>query len=238
MDNPFRKFLPSGVEEFCAYIRDDARGPVPLELLEDEQTSEPCPDILAPQKNTFHSRMELGVYLNCLLQNCDPSSIDHDIGLWSAFALTWFDLICPIDVDGIRSPAHLYRYVLSEDYRHYYRHLIRSPWQLVKDHGESSSFLLIAPQEHANPLSVHGEILEQLGGRQNLLRSKSIINAANHIYFDFDKRRPKTGVAGSGPGSARRFGLVLKQFDLTYDPDCMSQESLLQILPDEFKRWL
>ena len=130
-----------------------------------------------------------------------------------------------------------YRYILSGDYRHYYRHLVRSPWYLVRQHGENARFLLLASKQNEYPLSVHGEILEQVGGRQQVLASKPIIAAANKMYLDPSTRRPRRGAAGSGRGSARRFGLVLRQFDLTYDPEVMPDDGLINILPDEFEVW-
>ena len=114
-----------------------------------------------------------------------------------------------------------YRYILSSDYRYYYRHLVRSPWQLVRQHGKFAQLLLIAPQKQDFPLSVHGEILEQFGGRQQVLSSRPIVEAAFKMYFDTSTNRPRRGVAGSGRGSARRFGLVLRQLDLTYDSEAI-----------------
>jgi len=167
----------------------------------------------------------------------DPSAIANDAGLWSALALAYFDRLCPADASGDRITREQYRYILSTDYRHYYRHLVRSPWQLVRDHKHNAQFLLIAPREQQHPLSVHGEILEQFGGRQQILASKPIIEAAYKMYFDPRTERPRTGVAGSGRGSARRFGMVLRQLDLTYDPACMSDDLLIAVLPNEFEKW-
>ena len=35
----------------------------------------------------------------------------------------------------------------------------------------------------------------------------------------------------------RRFALMLRQLGLTYDPDCMSGNDFISILPDEFEKW-
>jgi hypothetical protein len=66
---------------------------------------------------------------------------------------------------------------------------------------------------------------------------KQFVAAANKLYLDAETGRPRRGVAGSGKGSARRFGLVLRQFDLTFDPEIMPEESLINILPYEFDIW-
>ena len=233
----FKKLNELGIAAFTEYVRGGADGPPPSHLLENIATSETTAIRIEPGTALFDDRYMFGVYLRTLLREFDPALISGDKGLWSALALLWFDRICPIDAQGRRSVKEDYYYVLSPDYRHYYRHLVRSPWQLVRDHGEASRFLLISPRKRSHPLSVHGEILEQFGGRQQILGSKSIVRAANELYFDKQRSRPKTGVAGNRRGSARRLGLVLRQFDLTYDPECMSVEAFLDILPEEFDRW-
>lgn len=239
MSFKFSKLNEAGISIFRDYIRGGAEGLPPRCLLENPETSVPLP--IETQFGTstaqFDNRYEFGVYLNNLLKEADPAAISGDAGLWSALALLWFDRLCPADAAGNRSPKQEYLYILSPDYRHYYRHLVRSPWQLVKDHGDASRFLLVSPRKQAHPLSVHGEILEQFGGRQQVLGSRPVIKAANKLYFDPQKLRPRTGVAGSGRGSARRFGLVLRQLDLTYDPEFMTDSAFIRILPDEFEKW-
>lgn len=237
MSSKFRKLNEAGIAAFRDYVRDGAEAPSPVHLLEDPRTSAPFPINIQHNIVQFDDRYKFGVYLNTLLKEADPAAISGDVGLWSALALQWFDLLCPTDSSGNRSPKQDYLYVLSSDYRHYYRHLVRSPWQLVKDHGDASRFLLISPRKQPHPLSVHGEILEQFGGRQQVLGSRPIIKAANKLYFDTQNSRPRTGVAGNGQGSARRFGLVLRQLDLTYDPEYMSDNAFIDILPDEFEKW-
>lgn len=237
MSAKFRKLNEAGIAAFRDYIRDGAEGPPPVQLLENPETSAPLPVKIQLGSAQFDDRYMFGVYLNSLLKGLDAAVISHDAGLWDAMALHWFDRICPPDSQGKRSPGKEYRYLLSSDFRNYYRHLVRSPWSLVRDHGEDARILLIAPRQQKHPLSVGGDILEQIAGRQQVLRSRPIIKAANKLYFDAKKQRPRTGVAGSGRGSARRFGLVLRQLDLTYDPECMTDSTFISILPDEFEKW-
>ncbi len=234
-----RKLNSAGIDQFAEYIRGGADGEPPRELLQRPETSEPVQKKvdLPNDLNALPDRYIFGNRLVDLLKGFEPSAISNDRGLWSGLALFWFDHICPKKAGGKRTISKEYHYILSEDYRHYYRHLVRSPWQLVRNHGKNARFLLIAPRKGTHPLSVHGEILEQFGGRQQVLASREIITAASRMYFDGEKNRPKTGVAGSGPGSARRFGMVFRQFDLTYDPAEMPPEALVGLLPKEFDRW-
>jgi hypothetical protein len=237
MAGTLRKLNDEGIAQFRAYLMAGAQGPAPLGLLGNIETSEPVSGNVVPGTGHFSDRYEFGIYLRTLFAGLDPAVIANDQGLWSGLALLWFDRLCPPDAGGHRAPDKEYRYVLSADYRHYYRHLVRSPWQLVRDHGQNARFLLISPKEQKNPLGVHGEILEQFGGRQQVLASRPIVAAANRMYLDPKTGRPRTGVAGSGRGSARRFGMVLRQLDLTFDPECMNDGRLEGLLPGEFDRW-
>lgn len=228
-----------GLGLFGEYLDAGAEGAPPVELLDSPATSESVSTkINLPEGvGVFPNRYVFGNRLNNLLKDLDPSEFANDRGFWSALALYWFDALCPPGAGGKRKPSKDYYYILSTDYRHYYRHLIRSPWQLVRQHGKNAQFLLISPRESKHPLSIHGEILENFAGRQQVLASKEIIEAANHLYFDTESNRPKRGVAGKAGGSARRFGLVFRQFDLTYDMDGMPTGAINNLLPSEFYRW-
>jgi hypothetical protein len=232
-----RKLNDEGVQQFSDWLTAGAPGDAPLSLLESPETSEPIADTIVTGTGVFEDRYEFGVYLKSLLGRLDPAVISGDRNLWTSLGLVWFNRICPQRADGTRDVKEHYRYILSNDYRHYYRHLIRSPWYLVRQHGENARFLLIAPQQKDNPLSVHGEILEQVGGRQQVLASRPIISAACRMYLDPATGRPRKGVAGSSRGSARRFGMVLRQLDLTYDAEVMTEDGLIAILPGEFDIW-
>jgi hypothetical protein len=115
--------------------------------------------------------------------------------------------------------------------------LVRTPWQLYKEHGTNSRFLLMSATDSADPLRRHGDILEQLGGTQSIIRSKAIIAEASSLYSDPISGRPKKGAAGKGGGSIRRFARVLRQLDLTFDPELLPPGGLSKILPDEFGSW-
>lgn len=233
-----RKLNDRGIELFGDYLAAGAVGAPPLELLENPKTSDAYQLSILLGDASFADRYQFGIYLRTVLAPLDQSLIANDQHLWTSLALYWFDRLCPAKKgDESRDVKESYRYILSDDYRHYYRHLVRSPWQLVRQHGTNAQLLLIAPRRQDWPLSVHGEILEQFGARQQVLASRSIIHAAFNMYFDIVAGRPRRGVSGAGRGSARRFGLVLRQLDLTYDSEAMPDGALLSVLPPEFDKW-
>ena len=231
-----RRLNGAGIDAFEEWLLQGAEGDVPRGLLTSPKTSEPLELDIAAKHGPFHDRQEFGAYLVQLLEPLDPIKLSTDRRLWTWLALYWFDLMCPPFSTG-RKADKSYRYVLSTDYRHYYRHLVRSPWQLVRDHGENARLLLLPPQDQPYPLRRHGEILEQLGGRQSVLRSQPLIAEANRLYGSKLTGRPRKGVSGSGRGSVRRLALVLRQFDLTFDVERMGDGHLISILPREFDRW-
>jgi hypothetical protein len=239
MQTEFRKLNDEGIARFSEWLAGGATGVVPVHLLADPQTSAPVGHVIHPAPNRiFSDRYEFGQYLNELLAPFDAAALSQDRGFWTALAIVWFDQLCPLGANGQRKKVEKeYRYILSTDYRHYYRHLVRSPWQLVRDHGAASKFLLLPSSPGEHPLRRHGEILEQLGGRQFVLASRPVIAEANRLYSDPGTGRPLRGVAGSAGGSVRRLGLVLRQFDLTFDSESMVPGQLVGLLPKEFDRW-
>lgn len=233
---PLRKLNDEGLAAFETWIADGGDGTPPVELLTNQTTSVPVAGIMV-DKPVVTDRYAFGEYLVGLLDQLNPADLSADRNLWSSLALLWFDHLCPPMATG-RKLEKLYRYVLSTDYRHYYRHLVRSPWQLVRDHGPNARLLLLSTAERPNPLRIHGEILEQLGGRQGVLRSRSIIAEANLLFADPETGRPKPRVASKNiGGTVRRLGMVLRQFDLTFDVDDMPKHGLVDLLPREFDRW-
>jgi len=232
----FRKLNDEGLDEFETWLAAGAAGPAPSDLLASPSTSTPVPGVILSQPQVAN-RFELGLWLNQVLEGLNLVELSVDRHLWSSLALFLFDQICPPFSTG-RKLGKMYSYILSNDYRHYYRHLIRTPWQLVRDHGANSRLLLLPTTDRPFPLRIHGEVLEQLGGRASVLRSKSLIAEANRLFGDPKTGRPRARVASKNMGgTVRRLGAVLRQFDLTYDVENLDSGVLISLLPREFDRW-
>src|SRR5262245_31840864 len=152
MPTAFRKLNEEGIHRFAHWIAEGAQGAAPRDLLTTLDTSEPLAQAVIPAQRSFTDRFEFGNYLGTLLAGFDLGAISHDHGMWTALALFWFDQLCPADTNGQRKVEKDYRYVLSSDFRHYYRHLVRSPWQLVRDHGANARFLLLPQADSPHPL--------------------------------------------------------------------------------------
>jgi hypothetical protein len=237
MADDLRRFNETGILQFAEYLNQGAIGAPPLQLLSHPDTSEPLAVPIKMVQRNYPNRYEFGRDLAMRLGSLDSATISNDRGLWTWLALYMFEQLCPPGKEGKRKLDKQYRYILSSDYRHYYRHLVRTPWQLSRDHGPNSRFLLLATNDGPDPLRRHGDILEQLGGTQSIIRSRPIIAEACRLYSDPISGRPRRGVAGKGGGSVRRFARVLRQLDLTFDPEFMPPGGLSSVLPVEFDGW-
>ena len=172
-----------------------------------------------------------------LLADQDHQTVSFDRGLWSWLAAFYFEQLCPRDEEGNRTMRKEYVYALSES-RIYYRHLVRTPWFLVKTHGDCCRFLLIARDGDPAPLSRQSYLLDQLAARQFVISSPSLIGVAARLYSDARTGQPTRGAGAKGSGSPRRLALIANQLSLTYDIHDMPVDRLLKILPEEFgARW-
>ena len=235
-----RKFNNAGLDAFYGWLERGAPGAVPLELLADEATSRKLSsEVRIDRERDFGDRYEFGKHLCESLGPLDDGTLELDRFFWSAMALVWFDKLCMKNDEGVRHLGREYRYILSPDFRHHYRHTVRSCWQLVRDHAENARFMLLAQRPGDDWLGRHGDILEQIGGRQAVLRNKLIVETAARMYSDPVSGRPRRGVAGREGGSVRRLAMILRQLDLTYDIDSesMGVDELQRVLPREFDRW-
>jgi hypothetical protein len=225
-----------GIVQFAQFLerqRSGAAEPVPVSLLTDWATSSPLSTEIAAERTPFSDRFAFGEYLVSSLKPLDRREIVNSYALWTWLALYFFDSICPI-VAGKRNILEDAVYILDKAFNHqrYYRHLVRTPWLIVSDHGEYGKVMLMMRDKGSR-----SEIFEQLAARQDILGNETIIQGAYRLYFDPAEQRPKRGSGGKGPGSPRRLSAVVQQLDLTYDLRDCTLEQFLALLPSEFDRF-
>lgn len=229
-----RKLTNAGIrdfEDFLDNLGNTGLDPIPLNLLEDEHSSEALDLHIEVESLEFNRRYDLGAYLVDKLKTCNQQEISTDIGLWTWLALLNFDQLCPKNEDGYRKPRRNDNYVLRKEKNYHHRHAIRTTYLFVRDYGSLALFLL------TNPLHKRGELTEQLSARPYHISCKGVIEAASSLYFDAVLKMPKKGAAGNTAGTCRRFAKVLKQFELTYDLYNMSRDEVLCVLPKEFEKF-
>ncbi|WP_419633261.1 hypothetical protein [Thiolapillus sp.] len=236
MADPIRKLNGTGLSAFEQYLRDFREGEKlapPFHLLTDSRYSEPLEDFSYVERREFGTRYEMGVYLTEILEDTDMQSFLGDQGFWSWLALYWFDQLCPARADRSRKPSQIYNYILSSNYNHRPRHAVRTTWLLVSRYGETALFLL------SKKPSERGELIEQLAARQHLISCRGVIEVANRLYYDANRRTFKRGATSTKrKGNIRRYIGYLQQLDLTYDLYSITEEALLNILPEEYEHFL
>jgi hypothetical protein len=243
MSERVRQFTAAGNEafqQFLGSLRAQPVLPLATALLSDPALTTAVPFEAfverEPHGRAFANRFEFGQYLNTVLAGVERSQISLNSGLWNWLALFYFDQLCPAGADGKRDLRAEAVYFLPSRYKHnrYYRHLVRSPWLAFALHGEKSRVLLVPISSRGVPLALTGEIFEQVAGRQGVFRSARTVATIYDLYFDEAKGRPRSGTGGRGRGSPNRLGIILKQFELTFDLDYGSGALLTGLLPSEF----
>ena len=231
-----RRLNDEGVRRFAEYLAGGADGPAPVDLLDNPETSDALPVPVIVGSGIFDSRFDFGVHRQTLFKYDDAAVIGSDRNLWTSLALYWFDHLCPPKPGG-RDVGEEYRYILSSDYRHYYRHLDARPGTLCTCMVKirASCWSLHASRTTRSVFMARSWNSSAVASRFSQAAASSA--AANRMYLDPRTNRPRTGVAGSGRGSARRFGIVLRQFDLTYDPEAMPDGGLTEVLPGAIQKW-
>lgn len=246
MSDAVRQFTAAGHAAFASYLQSLVSSPElapPWHLLTDAMSSEAVGFTVTveqePHGRPFADRFEFGTYLVERLSTADRTTISFNHGLWNWLALYYFDQLCPPDVDGVRKVGAEARYLLPDEYRHtrYYRHLVRSPWLAVLMHPVRGRVILTPVSDRHHPLSTPGEVFEQVASRQGVFRSRAVMAAIDALWFDQASGRPRPKVAGSGGGSPRRLGRILKQFERTYDLEADVDGLVVGLLPREFGRW-
>ncbi len=227
----------AGIGLFREYLQRARNGSAespPGELLFDERYSEEASINVKVVNEGFANRYDFGVYLATILTPFDRRKISRNHALWNWLALYFFDVICKPSADGRRTLLREELYVLDKnfDYQRYYKHLVRTPWLAVLDHGESAKVLFLTTR------GVRSDIEETLVASQQVLGNPTIIEAAYKLYFDPASQKPKRGAAGKSAGSPRRLTAVIQQLALTYDIQVCSSDQFVSMLPVEFNRFI
>ena len=238
MSDKLCEFTNEGIAAFTKWLRSGAPGNVPDDLLCDPAFSNPLCETELLIRERFPDRYAFGNRLVKLLSLLDAYTISYKRSLWAWLAAWYFDQLCEVDASGKRILRKEYVYI-PQNARYYPRHLVRTPWYVVSQHGEAAKFLLASMHtDDPSPLSRQSSLLNELAARQFVISSPTLIGAAQQLYTDRFTGRPTRGAGGKGSGSPRRLALIANQLALTYDIRNMPTENFLKLLPEEFSaRW-
>lgn len=96
------------------------------------------------------------------------------------------------------------------------------------------------PEHKHNAIKYFSRLFTILVSAQDIATSPGIIEAANILFWDFDKKSFKLGSRGKDkPGTIRRYARdIIPQVQMTYDLNSMHGKEIVDQLPSEFDRWL
>jgi hypothetical protein len=186
------------------------------------------------KEQNFKTSYELGAYLDNLLKDCNLSEISFDEKLWDWITLFHFDTVFSTLMTGYSE----HRYVLSNDWKTRYRHLVRSSWFAYNKYQNSSKlFLSKAPY-------VGTDFLEQFISHRITENYTPSAECVYELYYDKknQKTRPgyskkfikKKGVKTLVKASMGRFIDKLNQYNQIYDIWLMEPKDIISLLPKEF----
>ena len=234
------RFNTKGIKVFQSQLqnmREDAVIKSPLEIIGDKTLVEPVDNGQEIIFQLFNTRHDMAAYLNPVLAKTSIKDDMSDSGLWAWLSAVYIDSVCPLDSVGRRNPKNDFRYIPTNDWRNFYRHLIRGPiriYRLFENNPETAAIVLCQRP------SILSDYAEQLAARQQRITNPAIIAGANRLYYDRNTKNPKRGAAPNWkkPGTLRRYLDLLDQLDLTYDLYSMNDVDILDLLPAEFTPYI
>ena len=175
----------------------------------------------------FSTSYELGVHLTEVLKDLSYNDIQADAEMWDWLSLYYFNVVFS---EKMRGYSEL-RYILNQDWKLIFRHLIRTPWFCVQYYGKYSKLLLCEDPFRAI------DWLEQYIKNREIREFKTLIKICYEMYFDKknDKYRPST--SKGKPGGLFRLRDKINQYFRVYDLWHMNAQEIIDLLPKEFDNY-
>ena len=158
-----------------------------------------------------------------------------DVSLWNWISATWMVEIMnksgkPLgEVLGKQEE----RWILTHSTLRYHRHLVSGPLFAL----EANQLTPInAMCMLATPVVAPGELVERIAGKRKLSIG-SVCHLATLLFYDPVARKLRDGHTAS-PGNPKAFSYYFSQLDVNVDYLSMSVDDLLNLLPENFSRWV
>ncbi len=222
--------------EWLEALKVDHAKPFPAELLTNPDSTRRAPGDASVEARVFTSKFELAETLAPAIAAVRATRLpaDHWPGLWDWLATFYFDSICPVGTGGSRDLKDQIRYRFSPAWNRKYRHRIFGPVDLYSRLGLPARLLI-----HGEPASL-SDWEEQTASRHQISGNRGIAEALDRLYWDTVRHAPKKGAAHNTmkPGTLRRFGALMQQFDRTFDLLTIGADAIIELLPrKEFSRF-
>jgi|LauGreSuBDMM15SN_2_FD.fasta_scaffold57010_1 hypothetical protein len=231
-----RKFTPEGSNLFASLIQNK-----PLNIIEEVN------NLVVSESNTIRldkaieitipkNRFELASSLWPIFGKDGPLfKMRSDSDLWNWVSAAYLELLVLADdrKDINSKLGGVDRWILSNSILYAHRHLISGPFFAFEaNYPEEKNAMC----QLATPVLMPGELVERIAGKRQLA-SGSVCHLATLLYFDYKTNLLRDGIT-SRSGSPKKFSYYFTQIDRTLDYEGMSAYELLDLLPNNFSKWV
>lgn len=229
-----RRMTEAGIGRFADFLeqlRSDLSIETPKWLLEDEESTEEIANLEVSERE-FPDRLAAAIYLDQLFMKAQLKNIDKDVGLWTWLTLLYFDQLCPKAKN--RSVAVTLSYIPNIDsQRRIYRHLLLGPWMMLRLHADNPERLraLLCSKMNVATSETYRLFVEI----PSIVTSSAAVEAAYLLYYNSDTGKLKRGAGSKERGGCRRLIDFLNQIDCTYDLHQLNSDTLMSMIPNEFR---
>lgn len=233
-----RRFNADGNTRFIELLGEIRKEPntlFPKEIITDESLTEIISGVSFDIDSIdLSDKWEAAQALDLLAQEVNQEWFENDQGLWNWLSAALFEKgLCDKNEDNsfrLREEATLV--LQTENWKRYYRHYLASIWQVYNSHRDNPNRIKVLLH---NAVNVPGELWAQVVGRQNRFTRVGIMGMVTKLYWDEKSETRKPGAGGKSP---RRLMDVLSQLSINYDLCGMESETITELLPSEFDRFL
>lgn len=238
---PIHRLTAAGLDRFERYVnfvRGGGSADAPADALNVGEYSESIGVDIEIEEREFSTRLDWARYIDEKLDGNGLKNVERDIGMWAWLSLFYVKQLLPSKKNKRRKVGEVALWIPNiTDFRKYYRHLLVGPYRIYRAHRPNADDALVLL---GGPFGSHGEVVEELASRLDIVTNRELIKAATALYWDKEKNALKRGAASDSdtPGSSGRLaGVVIPQFDVTWDLFSMTAEGILSLLPKEFDKF-
>lgn len=163
------------------------------------------------------------------------SGLVGDTFLWDWLSAAWMRTLVESSAKPLMTVigGQQDRWILSDTLLYYHRHLVSGPFFAYETNLPSpkNAMCLLA-----TPVVAPGEVVERVAGKRSLAIG-SVCHLATLLYFDPKLGRLRDGHT-SAPGNPKAFSYYFSQLDVNVDYLAMNVDALLDLMPQNFKRWV
>lgn len=197
----------------------------------------------------FSDRLEFAKYVHSMLadnsnepivRNCVRTKL-----FWDWMACVWLESLVSGDarsnlLEKIGESEDAQRWILIEDKTRFHRHLVSGPYFAYESNLAQieKAMVLFArtPRNSTGNVLESGELWERLAGKTSLSTGR-IVHLATLLFYDYKTNSLRTN-AGNKVFGAQAFSKYFSQIDLTFDYEGMDVQTLLDMLPENLRRWV